>query len=152
MTNPIVNGKRTHRKPRNGHNHVRGDRGANGVMLSPPDAARVRALIDTVNIVKRLNTFILGDADREVTRKRKNSKGQVEEYTIYLPVMTATQVSAAIALLKKTVPDLLSAKIETDDPNSPLQIEYKSMREQIIDGLTKMGKLKRLEDGSYALA
>jgi hypothetical protein len=59
----------------------------------------VRERIQTTQIVKRLNAFALGDKDDQTGK----------------PVeMTPTQVKAAVALLKKTVPDLTQIEMTAD--------------------------------------
>lgn len=150
MSNPIVNGKRTHRKPRNGHNNAPGDRGVNGTRLSPYDDHRLRAKIDSSAAITRLNDFIKGEAEKEVTRTRKEN-GKIVKYTVYVPVMSATQVHAALGLLRKTLPDLVNTTI-SGDPDNPISIEQVSSREYLRDQLVKMGKLLKQPDGSYTPA
>lgn len=59
----------------------------------------VRERIQTTQLVKRLNAFALGLEDEQTGR----------------PVeMTPTQVKAATALLKKTVPDLTQIEMSAD--------------------------------------
>ena len=71
--------------------------------LSPRGQDLVRNLIDSKRIVHRMQQFILGEAD---------GNGQ--------PVtMTRDQVSAAVALLRKTTPDQ-AAVVHSGDPANPI--------------------------------
>lgn len=66
-------------------------RGARGVRLNPSHDDRARAKIKTSQIINRLNAFVLRELDPT------NDK----------PVeMSKAEVTAAVALLKKTLPDL----------------------------------------------
>lgn len=58
-----------------------------GIRLNPQQSERSRSAIATTQIIKRLNSFVLGEKDVK---------------------MTPHQITAAIALLKKTLPDLQS--------------------------------------------
>lgn len=58
--------------------------------MNPQQAERARAAIKTTQIVKRLRNFVL---------QQKDDQGNLVE-------MTATQVTAALGLLRKTLPDL----------------------------------------------
>lgn len=62
-------------------------KGVHGVRLNPEQSDRCRAAIATSQIINRLNKFVLGEKDVE---------------------MTPHQITAAVALLKKTLPDLQS--------------------------------------------
>lgn len=63
-----------------------------GVRLNPEHDERTRAKIQTSQIINRLNSFVAG---------------QVE--------LTAAQVTAALGLLRKTIPDLTATTIEGGD-------------------------------------
>lgn len=67
--------------------------GIRGARLNPQQTDRTRAAIQTTQIAKRLNQFILGE----------KNQGKVVE-------MTPAQVTAALGLLKKTIPDLQSVE------------------------------------------
>ena len=66
-------------------------RGARGVRLNPSHDDRARAKIKTSQIINRLNAFVLRELD-------PTSDKPVE--------MSKSEVTAAVALLKKTLPDL----------------------------------------------
>ena len=63
-----------------------------GVRLNPEHDERTRAKIQTSQIINRLNAFVSGDVE-----------------------MTPAQVTAALGLLKKTIPDLSATTIEGGD-------------------------------------
>ena len=73
-------------------------KGARGVRLNPKNSERQRAKIRTTQICKRLEQFTLDE---------KDEAGQKVE-------MTSTQVTAALGLLKKTLPDLTSVEGSLD--------------------------------------
>jgi hypothetical protein len=149
MSNPIVNGKRVHRKPRNGHSNSPGDRGASGTRLSPQNDHRTRALIKTVLIIKRLNEFVLGEAEREVERTVVNDKGKKKKIKVFVPVMTTTQVAAALGLLRKTLPDL-NLMTHKGDAENPVIVQAASALPNILEKLEKMGKV-RVDPALYQL-
>ena len=66
-------------------------KGANGVRLDPKHADRTRAKIQTTQVVHRLEDFVMGNAE-----------------------MSPAQVTAALGLLRKTLPDIsaMEQKIE----------------------------------------
>lgn len=72
----------------------KGSRGARGVRLSPKHDERTRAKIRTTQVIKRLERFVL---------EEKDENGVVV-------VMSAQQVTAALGLLRKTLPDLTSTE------------------------------------------
>lgn len=65
-------------------------KGPRGVRLNPQQTERTRAAIAATQIIKRLNCFVLGKED---------DAGHMVE-------MQPHQVTAAIALLRKVIPDL----------------------------------------------
>lgn len=65
--------------------------------LNPHNDKEARLKIQTTQLLKRLQGFVLGEKD---SKTRKPVK------------MSRTQVSAALGLLKKTLPDLQSAELE----------------------------------------
>lgn len=72
--------------------------------LNPKQDTRCRAAIQTTQLCKRLNAFAMGANDPQTKR----------------PVeMSDTQVRAAVALLKKTLPDL-SQQAHTDGEGNPI--------------------------------
>jgi hypothetical protein len=143
--------KRVHRKLRNGNNNQPGDRGANGTRLAPFQDKRVRALIKTVMIIKRLNDFVEGEADKEIERVISNENGKKIKVKIRVPVMSQTQVVAALGLLRKTLPDLTTTVLKGDEDN-PVRIEAVTSQEYIKEQLLRIGKLKKQEDGTYVAA
>lgn len=71
-------------------------KGARGIRLNPQHDERARAKIKTSQIINRLNAFSLSEKDPQTDK----------------PVeMSPTQVTAALGLLKKTLPDLSSVDI-----------------------------------------
>lgn len=78
-------------------------KGVRGVRLNPSHDLKSRAKIKTSQIVNRLNLFVLKEPDPQTGK----------------PVeMTKTEVSAALGLLRKTLPDLVSAEMRIDDARS----------------------------------
>ena len=69
----------------------KGSRGARGVRLNPKHDERTRAKIQTSQIVNRLFSFVNGEAE-----------------------MSAPQVTAALGLLKKTLPDLSAVDLKAE--------------------------------------
>ena len=65
-------------------------------MISPAQEQRVRNAIRTTCLVQRLEKFALSEPDPQTTQPVKMSK---------------EQVSAALGLLRKTLPDLSSAEL-----------------------------------------
>lgn len=68
--------------------------GVRGHRLNPSQSQRCREAIKTTQIIKRLNSFVLGEKVADGTKEKKAIE------------LSATQVTAAVALLKKTIPDL----------------------------------------------
>lgn len=70
-------------------------KGTDGIQLDPRHADRTRAKIQTTQVINRLEKFVLG--------------GEGDD-------MSAAQVTAAIALLRKSLPDMqaIEQKIETE--------------------------------------
>ncbi len=73
--------------------------------LNPTNDERTRSTIRTTQLVKRLQGFALSEDDPQSGRP---------------VVMDKTQVHAAIALLKKTLPDLVSTTMTGGD-GGPIQ-------------------------------
>lgn len=67
-------------------------KGPRGVRLNPQQSERTRAAIQATQIIKRLNSFVLGQEDEQGNKVD----------------LSPHQVSAALGLLKKTTPDLQS--------------------------------------------
>ena len=84
--------------------------------LNPKHDERTREKIKTSQLINRLNAFVLGESD-------PTSKEPVE--------MSATQVTAALGLLKKTLPDLTAGQM-VHDVSDPLLELLKS-----VDGRTR---------------
>jgi hypothetical protein len=63
-----------------------------GVRLNPQHDERTRAKIQTSQIINRLNAYVKGDV-----------------------VMEAGQVTAALGLLRKTIPDLSATTLDAGD-------------------------------------
>jgi hypothetical protein len=77
--------------------------------LNPANDQRTRDTIQTTQLVKRLQGFVLGLPD-PVSGK---------------PIeMDKVRVTACIALLKKTLPDLTNTQL-SNDPDNPLTIEQR---------------------------
>lgn len=68
--------------------------------LNPKQDERTRSAIKTSQLVNRLQGFILSEPDP--------ASGKLID-------MSKTQVSAAIALLRKTLPDLMSTELTGED-------------------------------------
>jgi len=80
-----------------------------GQRINPAISEEHRERIQTTQIIKRLNAFILSEnVERQVTDK----KGNVHTVTVPDPrhYMAPHQVAAAALLLRKTVPDLSSVE------------------------------------------
>lgn len=146
--------KRVHRKARNGHNDEPGDRGANGTRLALVPDTRARAEIETMKMINRMNNFVLGEAEKEVTRKKTvkiDGKPHIEEYIAYVPVMTDSQVKAGLGLLRKTLPDLINTIIR-GDPDNPLSFDLVSGKDSLKLFMEKInGRLEQQLDGSYSV-
>lgn len=69
-----------------------------GVRLNPKHDERTRSKIQTSQIINRLSGFVKGDCE-----------------------LTAPQVTAALGLLKKTLPDLQAVE-HSGDGGGPLQV------------------------------
>lgn len=78
-------------------------KGARGVRLNPSHDAKARAKIKTSQIINRLNGFVLKEND--------STSGKPIE-------MSQTEVSAALGLLRKTLPDLTATELTIDDLRS----------------------------------
>ena len=74
--------------------------------LNPKQIETTKAAIKTTQLTKRLCAFALGEVDPQ-------SKKPVE--------MSKVQVTAALGLLKKTLPDTKSIEM-SNDPDNPLVI------------------------------
>ena len=72
--------------------------------LNPKNDERARAAIQTTQLVKRLQGFALSELDAQ-------SLKPIE--------MSASQVKAAVALLKKTIPDLVNTELSGSLTLSP---------------------------------
>jgi hypothetical protein len=68
-------------------------KGVKGVRLNPQQSERTRSAIATSQIINRLNAFVLSQNDPQTDKPVEMSQGQV---------------TAAVALLKKVLPDLSS--------------------------------------------
>ena len=75
-----------------------GPRGARGIRLNPTHDAKTRAKIRTSQIINRLEKFILRECDED---------GVVVE-------MAPHQVTAALGLLRKTLPDLANVDMNVN--------------------------------------
>lgn len=75
-------------------------RGARGVRLNPTHDVKARAKIKTSQIINRLNAFVLKEPDPQTGKPIEMNK---------------TEVSAALGLLRKTLPDLVSAEMKIED-------------------------------------
>ena len=64
-----------------------------GIKLNPKHSAMTRAKIQTTQIINRLHKLVMGDVE-----------------------MKPTQVTAALGLLKKTLPDLSAVEMSTIEP------------------------------------
>ena len=72
--------------------------------LNPKNDERARAAIQTTQLVKRLQGFALSELDAQ--------SGKPIE-------MSASQVKAAVSLLKKTIPDLVNTELSGSLTMSP---------------------------------
>ena len=84
--------------------------------LNPKHDERTREKIKTSQLVNRLNAFVLGELD-------PTSNKPVE--------LSSTQVTAALGLLKKTLPDLTAGQM-VHDVSDPLMELLKA-----VDGATR---------------
>jgi len=71
-----------------------------GVRLNPEHDERTRAKIQTSQIINRLESFVSGDVE-----------------------MSGPQVTAALGLLKKTLPDLSNVEV-SGDPENPVGLAF----------------------------
>lgn len=84
--------------------------------LNPKHDERTREKIKTSQLVNRLNAFVLGEKDPK-------TKAVID--------MSSTQVTAALGLLKKTLPDLTAGQM-VHDVSDPLMELLKA-----VDGKTR---------------
>lgn len=157
-------------KARNLNNHQPGDRGAEGSRLNPNADRRAREQIKTTMIINRLNNFIEGEADKVIIRTRttvvRDRDGNIkrekdpktgkkvavkekEEIEVVVPVMSQTQVQAALGLLRKTLPDRQQTTV-TGAEDGPVQVQDMSVIDTLEAALIKIGKLKKPIDDDVA--
>ena len=74
-------------------------KGVRGVRLNPKHDERTRAKIQTSQIINRLERFVKAELGSDSIGNKAH-----KDY------MTSTQVTAALGLLKKTLPDLASTE------------------------------------------
>ena len=80
-------------------------------MLRPETAKKLRDQIRTTQIIKRLEAFALGETDLQTKDLR--------------PVeMSPAQVSAALGLMRKSLPDLTAATVSGDPDAPPVKYEF----------------------------
>ena len=82
--------------------------------LNPRQDERCRSAIQTTQLCKRLNSFVLG----------------LEDPQTRLPVdMSDLQVRAALGLLRKTLPDLAMTQVETSGGGNHLHLHLEAAME-----------------------
>ena len=80
--------------------------------LNPKHDAKTREKIKTSQLINRLNSFVLGEVDGKTGKPIE---------------MSSTQVSAAIALLRKVLPDLQATQLTGE-----VQHNYALMPEEAL--------------------
>lgn len=83
--------------------------------LNPQQDERTRSAIRTTQLVKRLQDFALGQLDPQTEKPVR---------------MNRDQVNAALGLLKKTLPDLVSTTLSAPD-GGPVQVKAVDARNRI---------------------
>lgn len=86
-----------------------------GIRLNPEHDARTRAKIQTSQLINRLQTNALADAE----------------------VMTSGQIKSAEILLRKTLPDLSAVQV-SGDPENPLHVGSNAL-DRLAEVLARLG-------------